>query len=502
MNNPGLPDGFDTLMKRLSERAYIDGEYVRPKHGRTIDAVNPANGRTLVPLAACDESDVDRAVAAARAAVSDRRWRGRAPRDRKRILLRLADLIDDHAEELALLDCLEMGKPIRDSRQLDVPKSSNMLRWYAEAIDKLYGEVAPTDQTALATITREPLGVIGAVVPWNFPLYVAMYKLAPALATGNSVVLKPAEQSSLSVLHLAALADEAGVPPGVLNVIPGQGEVAGQAIGRHMDVDAVCFTGSSAVGKQFLRYAADSNMKRVQIEGGGKSAHIVMADGGDLDVIAEQAAWGIFWNQGQVCSAGSRLLVDGRIHDDLVSRIAAFASSLTVGDPLDPRTDLGAIVDDRQLDRVLGYIESGRVEGAELALGGRRVREESGGYFVEPTIFTGVDHGMRIAQEEIFGPVLSVMRFRDEDEALRIANGTIYGLGAAVWSRDLSTALRVASQLEAGQVWVNNYDQADLTVPWGGVKQSGLGRDKSLHALDEYTSLKATWIHIDVSTKS
>lgn len=492
---PPLGDIADRI-NALSARAYIDGDYVSPVDGQTLRAINPSTGAILTMLADCGSRDVDRAVEAARTAFEDRRWRGRSPRERKRTLLRLADLIDEHADELALLDTLEMGKPIRDSRDLDVPKSANMLRWYAEAIDKLYGEVAPTEGSVLATITREPVGVVGAIVPWNFPLYVGMYKIAPALATGNSVVFKPAEESSLSVLRLAALADEAGLPSGVFNVLPGRGEIAGQAIASHRDVDAVAFTGSSDVGKLIQRAAADSNLKRVQVEGGGKSAHIVMADGGDLEQIAHQAAWGIFWNQGQVCSAGSRLLVHESLHDELVERVKDVACALRVGDPLDRVTDLGAIVDERQLKRVLEYVDSGSRDGAQLVLGGHRIREETGGFFMEPTIFTEVRPEMRIAREEIFGPVLSVLTFEDEEEALRLANGTVYGLGAAVWSRDISTALRMASHLQAGQVWVNNYDQADLTVPWGGIKQSGLGRDKSLHALDEYTSLKAVWISI------
>lgn len=492
-----ISESIQRVIEELSGLAYIDGAYVRPVDQGTMPAINPATGQVFTDLADCTEADVDLAVAAARRSFTRGTWRWAAPRERKRILLRLASLIESHADELATLETVEVGKPITDTRSLDIPKAANMLRWYAEAIDKSYGEVAPTEASALATVTRQPLGVVGAVVPWNFPLYVAMYKLAPALATGNSVVLKPAEQSSLSALRLGALADEAGLPAGVLNIVPGRGEVAGQAIGRHMDVDAVAFTGSSEVGRLFLRYAAESNMKRVQIEGGGKSAHIVFADAGDVDAIAHEAAMGIFYNQGQVCSAGSRLLVHEEVRDALLDRVSAIARDLRVGDPLDPATELGAIVDEHQLERVLGYIDLGRQEGANLVLGGSRVREESGGYFMEPTIFEGVDNTMRIAQEEIFGPVLSVITFRDEDEVVSMANGTIYGLGAAVWSRDISTALRVAGRLEAGIVWVNNYDQSDLTVPWGGVKQSGYGRDKSLHAMDEYTSLKATWIRFD-----
>ena len=371
-----------------------------------------------------------------------------------------------------------------------------MIRWYAEAIDKLYGDVAPTAEHALAFVTREPLGVIGAVIPWNFPLYLAAYKLGPALATGNSVVLKPADQTPLTALRVAELAREAGLPDGVLNVIPGLGTTAGAALGLHPDVDGIAFTGSPSVARHFMRYSADSNLKRVQIEGGGKSPHIVLRDAEDLDRIAYEATWGIFFNQGQVCSAGSRLIVERPLVDDLVGRIIELAAQIRVGDPLDPETQLGALVDARQCERVGDRVRTGVNEGARLAFGGRQLLKATGGWFFEPTVFTDVDNGMSIAREEVFGPVLCVISCRDADDAVRIANDSAYGLGAAVWSQNINRALTTSRALRSGIVWINNYDAGDLTVPWGGFKMSGTGRDKSLEAFNEYTASKATWIEL------
>jgi len=477
-------------------QAFIDGKYVDAASGQTFDCINPATGAVIAKIAACDKEDVDRAVAAARRAFESGKWSRMAPAQRKRCLLKLAELMLKHAGELALLETLDMGKPIRDSSSIDVPAAANCIAWNGEAIDKLYHEVAPTDPNVVAMITREPLGVVGAVVPWNFPLLMGCWKIGPALATGNSMVLKPAEQSPLTAIRLAELVLEAGIPEGVFNVLPGFGETAGQAIGLHMDVDAVAFTGSTEVGKYFLQYAGRSNMKHVSLECGGKTPHIVMADCPDLEAAARAAAFGIFFNQGEVCNAGSRLLVDASIKDAFLAKVVEVGKRLQPGDPLDPKTRMGAIVDKTQLERVLGYIEAGKKEGAELKMGGKRVRAETGGYYVEPTVFDKVDNRMKIAQEEIFGPVLSTISFKNPEEAVRVGNDTIYGLAAAVWTRDINTAHRTAKALRAGVVWVNCFDEGDMSTPFGGFKQSGFGRDKSVHALSKYTELKTTWIRL------
>ncbi|MDG3576562.1 aldehyde dehydrogenase [Rhizobium sp. YJ-22] len=477
-------------------QSFIGGKFVEAASGKQFDAINPATGKTLASVASCDRADVDLAVKSARRAFESGVWSRRSPSERKKVLQRFGELMLSHADELALLETLNMGKPISDARSIDVPGSANTILWYAEAIDKIYDEIAPTGSGALGMITREPVGVVAAVVPWNFPLLMACWKIGPALAAGNSLILKPAEQSPLSAIRLAELAAEAGIPDGVFNVVTGLGETAGMALGMHMDVDCVTFTGSTEVGKLFLSYAAQSNMKRIALECGGKTPHIVMADCGNLDEAASAAAFGIFFNQGEVCNAGSRLLVDARIKDEFLEKVIAVGNSLQPGDPLDAETRLGAIVSKAQMERVLDYIEIGSREGAQLKSGGRQVRTESGGYFVEPTVFDNVDNGMRIAQEEIFGPVLSTITFKDAEEAVRIANDTIYGLAAAVWTDNIDTALATARRLRAGSVWVNNFDESNITMPFGGYKQSGFGRDKSLHAIDKYTELKATWIKI------
>ena len=487
----GVVAGLD-----IRSRAFIDGEYVDALSGETFDNVSPVTGETIAQVAACDTADVDRAVRGARAAFESGVWSRLAPKKRKKTLLRFASLMQKHADELALLETVDMGKPIRDSLHVDVPLAAECVAYYGEAIDKVYDEVAPTDPSAVVMVVREPLGVIGAVVPWNFPLLMASWKLGPALATDNSVVLKPAEQSPLTALRIAELATEAGVPPGVLQVVPGFGETAGQALGRHADVDMIAFTGSTEVGKFFLRYSGESNMKRVALECGGKSPHIVTDKCGDLDAAAQAVAWGVFYNQGEVCNAGSRLLVHSSVKDELLERVVKVAAQIQPGDPLDSKTRMGAIVDAGQLERVLGYIETGKDEGAELHLGGSRARQDSGGYYVEPTIFDAVSNNMRIAQEEIFGPVLSTIEFDELDDAIAIANDTMYGLAAAIWTDDVSTAHSAARRLRAGVVWVNTFDAGDITAPFGGFKQSGFGRDKSMHSLEKFTDLKTIWIQL------
>ena len=481
---------------KIEGRAFIDGEYTAAASGETFDCLSPVDGRMLAKVASCNADDAQRAVESARRAFDSGAWSRIAPAKRKATMIRFAGLLRQNAEELALLETLDMGKPISDSFNIDVPGAANALSWSGEAIDKLYDEVAATPHDQLGLVTREPVGVVAAIVPWNFPLMMACWKLGPALSTGNSVILKPSEKSPLTAIRIAQLAIEAGIPAGVLNVLPGYGHTVGKALALHMDVDTAVFTGSTKIAKQLMIYAGESNMKRVWLEAGGKSPNIVFADAPDLQAAAESAASAIAFNQGEVCTAGSRLLVERSIKDRFLPMVVEALKVWKPGNPLDPETNVGALVDTQQMNTVLSYIEAGHADGAQLVTGGKRILEETGGTYVEPTIFDGVNNAMKIAQEEIFGPVLSVLTFDGAEEAIRIANDTQYGLAAAVWTSDLSKAHLTAKALRAGSVWVNQYDGGDMTAPFGGFKQSGNGRDKSLHAFDKYTELKATWIKL------
>jgi gamma-glutamyl-gamma-aminobutyraldehyde dehydrogenase len=471
-----------------------DGPYIWDSEGaRILDGMaglwtcNVGYGRKELAQAA---------VTVARRAFDDGRWRSLHYREKKRVLFALADLMERDAEPLAVLESLDVGKPIKDALNRDIPQAVRTLRYYAEALDKIYGEVGPETSDRFSFTVHEPLGVIGAIVPWNFPLLMAMWKVAPALAMGNSVVLKPAEQSPLTALRLGQLPLEAGLPAGVLNVVPGFGETAGKALALHMDVDIIAFTGSGAVGRLLMQYSGQSNLKRVSLELGGKSPQIVFADCPDLNAAAFHAAWGIFFNQGEVCTATSRLLVQDTMADGFLDKLLTIAKRIVPGDPLEPKTNFGAMVSADQMHTALRHIEGATREGAALRLGGKRTRVDTGGFFVEPTVFDKVATDAALAREEVFGPVLAVTRFKEPDEAIRLANGTVYGLAAGLWTRDVSLAHRAAREIKAGLIWVNGWDACDITMPFGGFKQSGFGRDRSLHALHKYADLKSVSITI------
>jgi len=477
----------------IETRLFINGEYSAAADNSVFATVDPTAQQTLAEVARGKKADVDRAVQAARSVFDRGDWSQASPAQRKAVLHKFADLMEAHREELALLETLDTGKPIRHSLRDDVPGAARAIRWYAEAIDKVYGEVAPTGGNELAMIVREPIGVIAAVVPWNFPLLLACWKLGPALASGNSVVLKPSEKSPLTALRLAGLAKQAGLPDGVFNVVSGFGHEAGQALAQHHDVEVITFTGSTRTGKQLLKDAGDSNMKRVWLEAGGKSANIVFADCPDLQKAVNATAGGIFYNQGQVCIAGTRLLLEESIADRFLDLLKEQAKGWQPGNPLDPNTTMGMLIDNSHADSVHSFIRAGEAR-STLLLDGRKNPWPAA---VGPTIFVDVDPASALSQEEIFGPVLVVTRFKTEEQALALANDSRYGLGAAVWTRDLSRAHRVSRRLKAGSVFVNNYNDGDMTVPFGGYKQSGNGRDKSLHALEKFTELKTIWIALE-----
>lgn len=474
---------------------FIDGTWREPQSGATIDVISPIDGLKLTTIADAGASDVDLAVQAARKAFDKGHWSRAAPAERKKVLLRIAELIEREALDLAVLGVRDNGTEISMALKAEPGSAAATFRYYAEAIDKVYGEIAPTGANVLGLIHREPVGVVAAIVPWNFPMMIGAWKIAPALAAGNSVVLKPAEGASLTLLKLAGLCAEAGLPDGVLNVVTGRGAVTGEAIGLHGDIDVLVFTGSGGIGRRLLEYSARSNLKRVYLELGGKSPNIVFADAPDLDKAAKVSAFGIFRNSGQVCVAGSRLLVEKSIHEAFAEKLAALAAAIKVGDPLSLATESGAIASEIQLEKDLGFAAQALSEGARLRTGGKRILEETGGFYMQPTVLD-VTPDMTLAREEVFGPILSIIPFETEAEALQIANATDYGLASAVWTSNLSRAHHMVRGIKAGVVHVNTYGGSDITVPLGGVKQSGNGHDKSLHALEKYTDLKTAWFQL------
>lgn len=486
-------DEYKALAKamEIGGNAFIGG-IARPAiSGETFPTVNPATGATLAQVAACGRADVNFVVGKAREAFADGRWRNLAPAERKRTLIAFAKLVERHRHQLAVLESLDSGKPVAECQTIDLPETINTLRWHAELIDKIYGSIAPVDPAVTALVVREPIGVVGCVLPWNFPLLMMAWKIGPALAAGCSVIVKPAEETSLTALRLAELAHEAGVPAGVLNVVTGSGPAVGEPIGLHPDIDMVSFTGSTETGRRFLRYAADSNLKRIVLECGGKNPAVVFDDADDLDLVAEQVVLGAFWNMGENCSASSRLIVHEKIKDDLLARMAAYLREWRMGDPLDPRNRVGALVSRAHFDKVRSYIDRIATERLQVVAGGGT----EGKIFVEPTIVAGVPRKSAFFQEEIFGPILSVTTFSSVSEAIALANDSTYGLAASIYTGSLKRAIKAAREIQAGTVTVNCFGEGDITTPFGGFKQSGFGgRDKSIYAHEQYTELKTIWI--------
>ena len=471
--------------------AYIDGGFRPAISGNRFQTINPATGEFLGEVSACDKEDVDFAVSKAREAFDDGRWSRMSPSDRKEILIRLSILLSRNARELAVMESLDSGKSIYDCETVDIPETVQCIKWHAEAIDKIYDQVAPASDDHLAMVVREPIGVVGLVLPWNFPLLMLAWKIGPALAAGCSVVVKPAEETTLTALYLAELATAAGLPKGVLNIVPGSGVEVGEPLGRHMDVDMISFTGSTQTGKRFLTYSAESNVKEVVLEMGGKNPCIVMDDAENLDRIAEHVVNGAFWNMGENCSAISRLIVHRDVKEELLSRVAIHTRHWNVGDPLDPETRIGSLISKAHFNKVCGYLEKAQSEA--IYLGGKSHE----GIFVEPTVINLKDHDDVLAREEIFGPVLSVISVSSFDEAIKLANDTDYGLAASIFTANAKRALRGARAIRAGTVTVNCYGEGDIATPFGGYKQSGFGgRDNSLHAHDQYTQLKTIWLDL------
>ncbi len=474
-------------------RLFIDGRHETATSGETFTRIRPMDGQPGAVLARGTAVDIDRAVTSARQAFASGVWRHKEPLEKKKIMLKWAELIRANGEELALLETIDVGKPIMASLTVDVRLCADGIQYYGEMIDKLYDEIAPTGPNARALVRKVPLGVIGAITPWNYPMIIDAWKLGPAIAAGNSVVLKPAEQSSLSAIRLAELAIEAGLPAGVLNVVTGYGEEAGKPLALHMDVDMIAFTGSTEVGKLIMGYAAQSNLKRVALELGGKSPLVVFEDA-DLDAAAVAAAWGCFYNSGETCHAATRLIVQRSVQEALIEKIRAVtASDITLAHPLDPAAQIGALIEEAHMDKVLGMIAAGEKEGARRAFGAERVMSETGGFYVSPGVFVDMTNDMSLARQEIFGPVLAAIPFDTEDQALAIANDTIYGLAGAVFTRDMGRAHRMSEAIHAGTVWINTYDMSNFATPFGGFKQSGFGRDRSVHAIDKYCDYKTIW---------
>ena len=483
------------LELKPQSQLFIDGKFVDAASGKTFENFSPSDGHLICNVASGDVEDINRAVASAKKVFDSGIWREMNPRDKKAIMLRWAQLLGEHKEELALLEAIDTGRPISDALSVDAPNSTRVIQWYAETIDKTYDEIAPAPRNALAMVTREPLGVIGAVVPWNYPMMITSWKLGPAIAMGNSIVVKPAENSSLSALKMAELAVAAGLPHGVFNVVPGLGSEAGQALARHMDVAKIAFTGSGPTGRKMMQYAAESNMKQVSLELGGKSPQVVLNDCVDLEAAASTIAWAIYYNAGQTCNAGSRIIVEKGVKEELFAHLHKFLESFVVGNQFDPATKMAGLVSELQRDRVNAYLDLIGQDGEKLIFGGDKTTGSD--LLIKPTLIDNVKPDSRLAQEEIFGPVLVAIDAKDEEDALRLANGTEYGLAASVWTNNVARAHKFARKLRAGTVWVNTFDMLDVITPFGGFGASGSGRDKSLHALDAYSALKTTWVDLN-----